>query len=179
MSRTIAIVALLFVAVSCARVAQAVEPYTYMAAVLGGVGGAFDATPDDGYDHLGFQIDLGVLTSTQALLVARVGQLDLGDGFSGLSGAKLRYANVAGEYRFDQPTYQSGIFLGLGAYGLAGDLASGANTDQTSIGAVVGFDGEFHFTRRWSLLVELAGHWADLDRASIFGTAHAGVAVHF
>jgi hypothetical protein len=124
---------------------------------------------------------MGLVLEDGALVVARLGQLDLepGDGFGAFVSARLRYLTVAGEYRFRRAWHDSGIFLGLGAYELDGRLSEGGRRDQTAAGVTGGVTGDFRLTHRLSVLVELAGHWADLDEANVFLTFHAGLGIRF
>ena len=39
--------------------------------------------------------------------------------------------------------------------------------------------GEFTVTQWLGVLVELSGHYADLDEAQFFGMGHAGLSIHF
>ena len=107
---------------------------------------------------------------------ARLGNRSI---FEGLEKPQLDYANVAGEYRFTESYYKSGLFLGLGAYRIAGDVA-GVRKEETQIGAVFGADGEFGITRRLTFVIELSGHYVNFsDSARIYALAHAGLAYHF
>lgn len=161
--------------------AAAIEPYTYIVSLSGGIGGSFGAEPGDGLGHTGFQLGLAMLVEERSLVVARLGQLDLDprEGFGTLLSARLRYATVGGEYRVRRPLHESGVFLGLGAYNLDGRQPDGTPRDQTAVGATFGITGDFRVTTNLSFLVELAGHWADLDEANVFGMIHAGLALKF
>lgn len=161
--------------------AAAIEPHTYVVSLYGGIGGSLDVEPGDGIRHTGYQLGLGMALEHQTLVVLRVGQIDLEprEGFGTLLSARLRYATVAGEYRVRRPLHESGLFLGLGAYNLEGRRGDGTSDDETAAGVTFGVTGDFRLTRHLSLLVELAGHWADLDEASVFGTVHAGLGVKF
>ena len=86
---------------------------------------------------------------------------------------------IGGEYRFPESYYESGVYIGLGGYRLEGEDAGGRSREDTSIGAVIGFTGEFRVNRVMSILVELSGHYADLEEAQAFGMAHAGLSFHF
>ena len=64
-------------------------------------------------------------------------------------------ASIAGEYRFRQPSYDFGIYLGLGGYELAGDDFFEGEVDDRGLGLALGFTGDFDLTRRLSVVVEL------------------------
>lgn len=161
--------------------ARAIEPYSFSVALLGGLGGAPDADGNDDIDHRALQLNLAMVVQPETLLGLRIGEVELDDdaGVGGLADATLRYATISGEYRFDETFYESGLFVGLGAYDLSGDPLFEGVDDDTAIGGTLGVTGEFLLTRRLSVLVELAGHWADLDRVQIFANGHAGVAFRF
>jgi hypothetical protein len=161
--------------------AQAIEPYLLSVGILGGLGGPLDAAdPDPGVDQQALQLQVGLLTEARTLVVLRVGRLEMDDDatLGGLAGPKLEYATIAGEYRFYKEWYDSGIFLGLGGYRLQGDRA-GVADDDTSIGLTLGVTGEIELTRMFSVVAELAGHWADLDGSQLFGAGQVGLAVKF
>ncbi|MBZ0111072.1 MAG: hypothetical protein K8J08_01290 [Thermoanaerobaculia bacterium] len=160
--------------------AAAAEPYSYTLGILGGSGGSIDADPGIGYDNLALQMNLGFVVSPQTHLVARLGQLDLDDerGFAGLYGADLTYLSVAGEYRYSEPLYESGLFLGLGAYQLKGHVL-GESIDDTALGMHFGITGDFRLNANWSFVAELSAHWADLDENKTFALGHMGLAYHF
>jgi len=165
-----------------APAASAQELYTFTVGVLGGVGGSLDADPGGDLGNLGYQLNFSIVTEPKTHLGIRLGQMDLdvGGGFGNLDNAELTYLTVAGEYRYSKSFYQSGIYLGLGAYRLGGDdLFSGENREDTSFGGVLGLTGEFELTRSFSVLVEFSGHWADLDVAQVYLLGHVGIAFHF
>ena len=160
--------------------AQVLDNYTI--SLAGGLGGAFDADPDPGLSNTTIQLGFSLALDTTSLFVARLGQLDLDDpqGFGGLADAELTYVTLGGEYRLRRSLYDSGIFLGLGGYRLEGTrFATGEGDEQTALGLVLGVTADFPITRRFSILSELSGHYADLDEAQFFGMLHVGVAFHF
>lgn len=160
--------------------ARAQELYTFTAGLLGGVGGSFDAEPGDDLGNTGFQINLTMVTEPRTHVGFRLGQLGLDseERFGSLSDAELSYVTVAGEYRFPQTYYESGLYLGLGGYRLEGSRF-GQGEEDTAVGLTLGVTGEFKVTRWLGVLVELSGHYADFDEAQLFGMGHAGVAIHF
>lgn len=161
--------------------AGAQETYTFTVGAFGGLGGSLDADPGDELDNTGFQLDLGMVIQPANHLVLRLGSLDLdsAERFEDLTAAELTYATIGGEYRYRHSYYDSGIYLALGGYRLEGDDAAGRAEDETAIGLALGVTGEFPITRWLGFQVELSGHYADFDRASLFAMGHAGVVVHF
>ncbi len=160
--------------------ARAQEMYTFTAGLLGGIGGSLDAEPGDDLGNTGFQLNLTMVTEPRTHVGFRLGQLSL-DGeerFGSLTEAELSYVTVAGEYRFPQSYYESGLYIGLGGYRLEGSRGSQDEQD-TAIGLNLGVTGEFRVTQWLGVLIELSGHYADLDEAQFFALGHAGLAIHF
>ncbi|HWM94551.1 MAG TPA: hypothetical protein VN493_27600 [Thermoanaerobaculia bacterium] len=160
--------------------ARAQELYTFSAGLLGGIGGSVDAEPGDDLGNTGFQLNLTMVTEPRTHVGFRLGQLGLDseDFFGSLSDAELSYVTVAGEYRFPQSYYESGLYIGLGGYRLEGNRFGGDETD-TAVGLTLGVTGEFRVTQWLGVLVELSGHYADLDEAQFFGMGHGGISIHF
>ncbi|MCY3969179.1 MAG: hypothetical protein OXG74_04570, partial [Acidobacteria bacterium] len=79
-----------------------------------------------------------------------------------------------GEYRFQELYYQSGVFFGLGLY----QLGNGVESEEGP-GLTVGVSGDFPINKRLSVVLELSGHYADIDAASTYASAHVGVAYQF
>lgn len=162
--------------------ASAQELYTFTVGALGGFGGSLDADPGDDLGNLSYQLNFSIVTEPKTQLGLRLGQIDLDidESFSLLDDADLTYLTVAGEYRFSETFYQSGIYLGLGAYRLEGiDRFLLTSEEDTSFGVALGLTGEFELTRSLGVLVELSGHYADLDAAQVFIMGHVGLAFHF
>ena len=130
------------------------DKYNFTAALSLGAGGPLDADePDPGLGNTSIQGTLSWITQPKTRVGVRVGQIDLSDEALGsIFAPDLRYATVSGEYRFQESTYQSGIFLGLGVYSL-----DGTNDDDTALGLTLGFTGDFPVSDRWSVLAELVG----------------------
>lgn len=171
---------LLLVAFLLPGAVRAQEPYTFTVGLLGGLGGSLDADPGDDLGNTGYQINLAMITEPRTHVGFRLGNLAL-DGeerFGTLTDAELSYITVAGEYRFPESYYESGIYAGLGGYRLEG-TRGGKDRSETAPGLVVGVTGEFRITRWLAVLVELSGHYADFDEAQFFAMGHGGVAVHF
>ncbi len=160
--------------------ARAQELYTFTAGLLGGVGGSLDADPGGDLGNTGFQVNLTMVTEPRTHVGFRLGRLGLDseDFFGSLSDAEMSYATISGEYRFPQGYYESGIYLGLGAYRLEGSRG-GRDEEETAPGLALGVNGEFRVTNWLGVLIELSGHYADFDEAQVFGMGHAGVAIHF
>jgi hypothetical protein len=164
------------------RPAAAQDRYTLGLGLLGGVGGSLDAEPGDGLSNVGYQLNLALVTESRTQLGLRVGQMALDDSerFGNLLEAELTYATIGGEYRISRNFYESGIYLGLGGYQLDGDrFSDGGDGSETALGIVLGLTGEFEMTKRLGLLVEISGHWANLEEAQLFAMGHVGVVVHF
>ena len=160
--------------------ARAQEQYTFTVGLLGGLGGSVDVDPGDGLDNTGFQLNFAVVSEPRTHVGIRAGRLAL-DGseqFGSLTDAELTYATVAGEYRFPESYHESGIYIGLGGYQLDGTRGSEDESD-TAVGLVLGVTGELKITPWLGVLIELSGHYTDLDDANIFAMGHAGLAVHF
>jgi hypothetical protein len=162
-------------------VAGAQELYTYTVGVLGGIGGSFDADPGDSLTNRGFQVNLGLITEPGTQLVLRTGRLSLDQDefFGSLRDAELTYATIGGEYRYRESFFESGIYLALGGYRLAGTKASGRDARDTSWGLAVGATGELPIKRWLGIQAEISGHYIDFDEAQFFAMGHAGIVVHF
>ena len=157
------------------------EPYIASLNLLAGVGGSIDGEPTSGFGNANFELGVAVPTDVNTVVSLRLGKLDLSkrSSFEGLTDADLEYVSVAGEYRFAENYYTSGIFMGLGAYRLGGEAASG-HQDETQVGVILGVDGEFQITRRLYFLVQVAGHWVNFTHAAqMYANAQAGLAFHF
>jgi len=159
------------------------EIYTFTAGLLGSVGGSQDATPGDDLGNTGFQINLSMITQPGEHLVVRLGKLGLGDGGqfgSQLTDADLSYVTIGGEYRYRHTFYDSGVYIALGGYKLAGtNIFTGVSEDDTTIGLAAGVSGEFPINRWLGVAVEFSGHYADFNAAQIFVMGNAGLVVHF
>lgn len=162
--------------------AEQQESYTFTLGLLGGVGGPLDADPDPGLSQTSWMLAAGMVTAPRTLVVVRTGRLAIeGDpAFERFAQADLEYINIAGEYRFAQPTYDYGTYLGLGYYRMNGELLfGGGDASESDLGLVFGMTGDFDVTRYLSVVGEISAHYAFLDDANIFAMAHIGLAVHF
>lgn len=161
--------------------AEQQESYTFTLGLLGGLGGALDAEPDPGLNQTSWALAAGMVTAPRTLVVVRAGRLSIdGDpAFERFAQADLEYVNIAGEYRFAQPTYDYGTYIGLGYYQLKGDLLTGGEIQESDLGIVLGLTGDFDITRYLSVIGEVSAHYVFLDDASIYAMANIGLAVHF
>lgn len=141
--------------------------------LLLGAGGSVESTPDTGLGNLAIEGLFSYKIDRYSLFRARVGQLDLE---SDLGSTELSYLTLGGEYLVPGGNYVSGLFLGLGFY----DVASGGGfADDTALGLTAGVTGDFRLNDQFSLLVELSGHYADLETSQFFAAGHVGLVFHF
>lgn len=161
--------------------ASAQQLYSFTLSGMAGFGGSLDADPGDEITLGSYQLGAAMVTEPRTLVGVRYGRIafDADQPLEGLFDADLTYLTLAGEYKFDHSFYEGGMYVGIGGYRLEGVDAFGAGEDDTSFGLAVGVTGEFPITRRFGVLVEFAGHYTDLDRAQLFATGQAGLAVHF
>lgn len=154
--------------------AAASDLHSFTASLLGGVGGSIDKDAA-GFSNLSWQLGFGVQREVHTQFGMRLGRIDMSSTTvsNPLSNSALNYLLLGGEYRTQEGLYESGLFIGLGAYKLNG------STSETSIGAALGVTGDFELTRKWTVLVELTGHVTQLEAAKIFATGLAGLALHF
>lgn len=174
----LALLACLLVAFPAAGRAQ--ELYTYSLGLLGTMGGSPDAEPGSSLTNTGYQVNALLVTEPRTLVGIRAGKLALDEDilFNDLTDAELTYATIGGEYRAKQTYFESGMFFGVGGYRVEGNALTGAEKD-TSWGVNVGVTSEFFITRRIGVLLELSGHYADLDDVQFFVMGHGGVVLHF
>ena len=161
--------------------ARAFDNYTFTAAIQGGVGGSLDVSGEEPFDASALQLSIGMVTQDRTLAVVRMGRLEFDDDhlFAGRLGAEVEYLNVAGEYRFRQPAYDFGLFMGLGAYRISGDPIGFVADEETVLGFTLGATGDFDVTRHLSIVAEFDFHYALFDDANLYGLALAGLAIHF
>ena len=155
-------------------VATASDLHSFTASLLGGIGGSIDQDAT-GFSNSSWQLGLGVQREVHTQFGVRLGRIDFDktDILDSLSDATMNYVLLGGEYRTPEGFYESGLFLGLGAYELDG------NTSETAIGIALGVTGDFELTRKWTVLIELTGHITQLEAAELFATGLAGLALHF
>jgi len=159
---------------------HAQDHYTYTVSALGGLGGSF-GDDEGGFDNTSFSLGLSLLREDRVHVGVRLGQIEFAsdDRVAGLADASLSYLVAGGEYRFVEDYYESGLFLGLGAYELEGDTLLGVQDSETEVGFVLGVTGEFEINRRLGFLVEVLGHVTSMQGNTAFGTGQVGLAVHF
>lgn len=163
-----------------ASAAQA-QRHTFAASAAGVAGGAFDTDGEDpGLDQTGFQLGFSWDTWDNTSVGVRVARVAFSDELvDDVFDPELTYVTVAGEYQFNESFYRSGLYLGLGLYQMEG-LVGLETQDDSSLGFVLGATGDFPMTDRLSILVEISGHYADLELgAQFFGFLTAGLAFHF
>ena len=169
-------------AIALPGAAAAQETYTFTAGLFGGMGGSVDADIGDSLDNSGFQLDLGMVIQPSNHLVLRIGRLglDSDDRFEDLTDAELTYATIGGEYKYRHSFYDSGLYLALGGYRLEGDdFFDGSGKEETAVGLALGVTGEFPITRWMSAQIEISGHYADFEHASVYAMGHGGIVVHW
>ena len=179
MKRTALLIPLvLLLAITSSVSAQ--EYFAFRVSGLIGLGGALDDDVSSSFSNTSFQLGFSYESEKDTLVGFRYGQLDFDDGLNdeGFGSARLSYLTVSGEYRLNEGYYQSGLFLGIGAYNLETSGLLGTD-DDTGIGATFGVTGEFPVSKRLAVLIEFSAHWADLDAANLFGLGHAGLVYRF
>ena len=161
--------------------ALALDTYTFTAALQGGLGGSLDVDGEDPFDQSAVQMTFGMLTQDRTHAVVRLGRIEFDSdrALDGRFGAEVEYLNVAGEYRFRQPAYDFGLFLGVGAYRVSGDPLPGVDGEEEAVGFVLGATGDLDLSRHFSIVGELDFHYALFEEADLYGAALVGVAVHF
>jgi hypothetical protein len=161
--------------------ASAQQLYTFTVSASAGFGGSLDANPGDEITLGSYQFAAAIVTEPRTLVGVRVGRIGFDDDepLESLFNADLTYLTLAGEYKFDQTFYEGGMYVGFGGYRLEGTDAAGSDQDDTSFGLAVGVTGEFPITRRFGVVVDIAGHLTDLDQAQIFATGQAGLFFRF
>ena len=159
--------------------AAAQEDQPLEASVLFGFGGSQDQD-QAGLGNSGFQVGLSLGVARRTKVGFRIGEIDydVGDFVGSVRAPTFSYITVGGEYTFSERYYESGIYMGLGAYKLEG-FQGGQAFDDSTVGLALGVTGEFEITRRLGFVAEAAGHLADFGVARYFVTFHGGLAYHF
>ncbi len=151
--------------------AAAQERYSYTVTLSPSIGGSFS----EGTDSSGVQAAFSWRTQPRTAVGVRFGSIGLsGDQVGTLESPTFRYATIAGEYRFQELYYESGVFFGLGLY----QLGNGVDSEEGP-GLTLGVSGDFPINKRLSVVIELSGHYADIDAASTYAAAHVGLAYQF
>ncbi|MEM7048375.1 MAG: hypothetical protein AAF604_01900 [Acidobacteriota bacterium] len=162
--------------------AVAAQDYnSYSVSLAAGLGGSLDADSGDGIENTALQVGFSFVTEPRTLVGVRLGRIDFDDDepLESTFGPELTYLTLAGEYRYNEGVYDSGVYLGIGGYRLEGTNFAGSEVDDTAFGAVLGFTGNFPITRRLAFLVELSGHFADFDDTQFFAIGHGGLSYSF
>jgi len=179
------LVAAILVVVICTLISAPAraQDYTWTLSFMGGLGGSLS---DGGSNEAAFQVGFGLQFEPEANVLVHVGQVDFDTGslVGELADGTISYINVGGEYQFSENYYDSGVFLGLGLYEVAGRrvLTEGvleAESTDTAIGLVIGATGEFKITPAFVFLVEISGHILDSDDIRVLGTGFVGFGFHF
>ncbi len=147
---------------------------TYLVGLMVGLGGSGDVEPEPGFDNFSWQAVFAMDLEKDVRWGARLGQITLET--DGGSGNDLTYLSLVGEYLYSGPFYESGLYLGIGLYDFG---AGGGLESDSSVGVNVGVTAGFKLNDRMLLLLDLSGHYADLDYAQFFAHAHVGVAYRF
>lgn len=151
--------------------AAAQERYSYTVTLSPSIGGSLS----EGTDSSGVQAAFSWRTQPRTAVGIRFGSIGLsGDQVGTLEGPTFRYATIAGEYRFQELYYESGVFFGLGLY----QLGNGVDSEEGP-GLTLGVSGDFPINKRLSVVIELSGHYADIDAASTYANASVGLAYRF
>jgi hypothetical protein len=164
--------------------ASAQDLYNWSVGVMGGIGGSVDVKPGSrDFSNGTWQVEALALTESRTFLGLRVGHLGLGGKdtlFGTRVGADLSYVTLSGQYMYEESYYDSGVYLGLGAYRLGGnDALTGASASKTVAGGVLGLTGDFKASKRFSVVLEISGHYIGIRQAHIYGMAHGGLSFHF
>ena len=134
MNRTLllAICLLTLGAVLAPERAAAQEDHPLEASVLFGLGGSFDQD-QSGLGNSSYQLGLSLGVARRTKVGVRVGEIDYaaGDFIASISSPTFSYVTIGGEYTFSERYYESGIYLGLGAYTLEGFLGGQPFDDST------------------------------------------------
>jgi hypothetical protein len=169
------------------------QSFTYGFAGLVGAGGSLDES-DAGLGNISWQLLFTSDIAEKTYVAVRVGGVhwDSNERVAEAVGPSLYFASVAGEYRETRASFsggfvEPGVYLGLGYYWMDGEVwldEQGLVTQGFSdhgLGVSIGLTGDIALNarRNWTLRIELAGHYADLDAAQLFGLAHIGISYHF
>lgn len=97
---------------------------------------------------------------------------------------RIEYGTVAVSYLFWEGFYTSGIFAGVGAYGIqpdsvAPEIAAYADEHETVFGWHAGLDGDFRLFQRLSLVLRLTYHNIAAHPHRQFLNADAGLVARF
>ncbi|MEM9554151.1 MAG: hypothetical protein AAGC60_07820 [Acidobacteriota bacterium] len=171
-SRRVLPFALALVALLCSAGQAAAQDSMFTLGLYAGLGGAAEA---DAFGEASIQGLFSLNIAQRTDFEVRVGQLGVSASDETVEG-DLTYVTFTTDYRLPADFYESGLFLGLGFYDFSSDSGF---ADDDALGLTLGVLGDFRLVEQWSLLVELSGHYADLDQTQFFLMAHVGVGFHF
>lgn len=163
------------------------QSYTYTVGGLLGIGGSLDET-DAGFSNPTWQLLFTSDIAEKTYFAARVGGIHWGsdDQVAEVTGPSLYYVTLAGEYRETRASFsggfvEPGVYIGLGFYSLDGSDEEGESLSETAPGLAVGVTGDIPLNAKRNLVMrmELAGHYAALGAAQLFGTVHLGLSYRF
>ena len=163
--------------IAAAGAAEAQDKYPFRATAFYGIGGA-DSDDGGSWDNSSYQLGFSWASEYDILVGIRYGELAFDEGPGGRLGSDLTYATIGGEYLFNEGYYTSGVYFGLGYYGLDDDELP-EFPSENSIGLSLGLTGDFPIAKRFSIVVELSGHYTELDDVDLLAMGHVGVAFHF
>ena len=146
----------------------------------GGLAGSIDEG-DTGFSNPVVQLRFAVETSERGNLGVRLGRMEFDEVVRGrVEDVTVDYLSVVGEYMFDEPSHQSGLYIGLGFFDMDGTRLDGRGTvDEGSMGLVIGALGEFKVADRWFIYGEGMASYTGLDVAQIFANLQVGVGYRF
>lgn len=147
---------------------------------MGGIGGSVDED-DPGYDNTALQLGGSFSTDKNTVVGLRLGRIEFGNDerLGNLFDAQVTYLTLAGEYRFSESYYESGLFFGLGFYDIEGTRPLLGEQSETRIGMTGGATGDFDVTERIAIVAELVGHVVPGAEAEFFATGLVGGALRF
>jgi hypothetical protein len=149
-------------------------------ALSGGLAGSIDED-ETGFSNPAFQLRFAFETTPHTNLGIRLGRMEFDDANVGpVDRMTVGYVAVVGEYIFDEPSHDSGLFAGLGYFDLdARRIDGGGGSDEGSIGLVIGALGEFDVAKRWFIHAEGFATYTGLDVAQVFATLQVGLGYRF
>lgn len=172
---------LLLMASSAALSAQA-EPEELRIHRVGFTLGLATSFGNDGgsesFDNLNYELNYRFLVERDTLVGIRAGQMNFDNGVGARSQGDISYVTVAGEYLINEGYYESGLFLGLGFYGINGDPAT-AQDSANAVGLTAGVTGDFKVAPAAAVLVQLVVHWTGLSDVDFIASLSAGMSFHF
>lgn len=177
----VAIVLLGLTGLCAGGLAEAQDRGNFTVAALAGLSGAFDSEGGKTFDHSASELVLSMRTDSRVWTSLRFGKLALDDEelAVGRLDSRVEFLTIAGESRFRQAAYDFGVLFGLGRYQLDAELLAGGRETEEALGITLGFTGDFDLTRRISVVAEITTHYVFFRETNFYGSALAGLAVHF